>query len=148
MDTIAGLPAHPLLVHAIVVLVPLVALLEILCALWPAARDRLVWLVLVLAAVTAALAPLTVEAGEAMYADFPQPPAVLQEHAERGSWMPYVCVALLVVAVLLALLHWRSGHGRAAAAVVALLTVVVGLAAIFVVVRVGDSGGRAVWGGS
>jgi uncharacterized membrane protein len=146
MDTIAGLPAHPLLVHAIVVLVPLVALLEILCALWPPARERLVWLVLVLAAVTAGLTPLTVEAGEAMYANFPQPPAVLQEHAERGDWMPYVAVALLVVAVLLALLQWWSGHGRAMAAVVAVLAVVVGLAAIAVVIRVGDSGARAVWG--
>lgn len=138
---------HPLLVHAIVVLVPLVALLEILCALWPAARERLVWLVLVLAAVTAGLTPLTVEAGEAMYANFPQPSAVLQEHAERGDWMPYVAVALLVVAVLLALLQWWSGHGRATAAVVAVLAVVVGLAAVAVVIRVGDSGARAVWGG-
>lgn len=146
METIAGLPAHPLFVHAVVVLVPLVALLEILCALWPAARERLVWLVLALAAVTAALTPLTVEAGEAMYDRFPQPAAVLQEHAERGDWMPYVAVALLVVAALLALLHWRPSHGRGVAAVVAVLAVVVGLAAIAVVIKVGDSGARAVWG--
>ena len=46
MTTITGIPAHALLVHAIVVLAPLVALLEILCAFWPAARRRLVWLVL------------------------------------------------------------------------------------------------------
>lgn len=147
MDTIAGLPAHPLLVHAIVVLVPLVALLEIVCALWPAARARLVWLVLALAVVTAALAPLTVEAGEAMYASFAQPSAVLQEHAERGDWMPYVAVALVAVALALALLHWRSGHGRTTAAAVTVVAVLVGLAAIAVVIRVGDSGARAVWGG-
>jgi len=42
MTTIAGLPAHPLLVHLIVVLAPGTAVLEILCALWPAARRRLV----------------------------------------------------------------------------------------------------------
>ena len=59
MTTITGIPAHALLVHAIVVLAPLVALLEILCAFWPAARRRLVWLVLALAAATLVLTPLT-----------------------------------------------------------------------------------------
>ncbi len=51
MTTISGIPAHALLVHAIVVLAPLTALLEILCAFWPAARRRLVWLVLAFAVV-------------------------------------------------------------------------------------------------
>ena len=59
MTTITGIPAHALLVHAIVVLAPLTALLEMLCAVWPAARRRLVWLVLAFAAVTLALTPLT-----------------------------------------------------------------------------------------
>jgi len=39
MTTIAGLPAHALLVHAIVVLAPLTALLEILCAVGPPPGD-------------------------------------------------------------------------------------------------------------
>ena len=59
MTTIWGLPAHALLVHAIVVLAPLTALLEILCGFWPAARRRLVWLVLALAVVTTVLTPIT-----------------------------------------------------------------------------------------
>ncbi len=64
MSTFNGLPAHPLLVHFIVVLAPLTAVLAILCALWPAARRRLVWLVLALAAVTTVLTPIAAEAGE------------------------------------------------------------------------------------
>ena len=64
MTTIAGLPAHVLLVHAIVVLAPLTAALEILCAIWPAARRRLVWLVLAFAAVNLVFTPLTTDAGE------------------------------------------------------------------------------------
>ena len=59
MTTITGIPAHALLVHAIVVLAPLTALLEILCAFWPAARRRFVWLVLALAAANLVLTPLT-----------------------------------------------------------------------------------------
>jgi len=38
MTIINGLPAHALLVHFVVVLVPLTALLEIVCGLLPAAR--------------------------------------------------------------------------------------------------------------
>ena len=49
LTTISGLPAHALLVHAMVVVAPLTALLGILCALWPAARRHLVWLVLAFA---------------------------------------------------------------------------------------------------
>ena len=36
MTAINGLPGHVLLVHFLVVLVPLTALLEIVCAVWPA----------------------------------------------------------------------------------------------------------------
>jgi uncharacterized membrane protein len=64
MTTILGLPAHALLVHGVVVLAPLTAVLEILCGVWPAARRRLVWLVLALAVVTMVLTPITTAAGE------------------------------------------------------------------------------------
>ena len=43
MDTIAGLPAHPLFVHLAVVAIPLTAVLAILASIWPAARRRLGW---------------------------------------------------------------------------------------------------------
>jgi len=46
--TLFGLAAHPLLVHFIVALTPFAAVMAILCAAWPAARQRLVWLVLAL----------------------------------------------------------------------------------------------------
>jgi hypothetical protein len=42
VTTIGGLPAHILLVHAVVVLVPLAALLVVLVTAWPAARARLI----------------------------------------------------------------------------------------------------------
>ena len=53
MTVIHGLPSHVLLVHFVVVLVPLTAVLEIACALWPAVRrGHIVWLTLILAVVT------------------------------------------------------------------------------------------------
>jgi hypothetical protein len=151
LTTIAGLPAHALLVHAIVVLAPLTALLEIVCGFWPAARRRLVWLVLALATVTTVLTPLTTEAGEWLYDQRSRISPVLQEHAERGGWMNYFAVALLLVALALAVLHWLEGRSdkprTVAAVVVAVVALVVGVSSIITVVRIGDSGAQSVWGG-
>jgi len=150
MTTITGIPAHALLVHAIVVLAPLTALLEILCAIWPVARRRLVWLVLVFAAVNLALTPVTTEAGEWLYSQQARPSAILHTHAERGEWMIYFSIGLLVVAFALVVLHWltsRSDKSRAATTVfVAVLALAVGVSSIVAVVRIGDAGAEAVWG--
>jgi len=150
LTTISGLPAHVLLVHALVVLVPLLALLEILCALWPAARRRLVWLVLTFAAVTIVLTPITANAGGWLYEQERHHRDILNTHAERGSWLIYFSVALLVVAVVLALLHWREIRAAkprfVLSVLVAVVTIIVGVASIVQVVRIGDSGAQSVWG--
>jgi hypothetical protein len=150
MTTITGIPAHALLVHAIVVLAPLTALLEMLCGFWSGARRRLVWLVLALAAVNLVLTPLTAEAGEWLLSQRSRVSAVLETHAERGGWMVYFSVALFVVAVALAVLHWlesRSDKRRTVAnVVVAIVALLVGVSSIITVVRIGDSGAHSVWG--
>jgi uncharacterized membrane protein len=151
MTTITGIPAHALLVHAVVVLAPLVAALEILCGFWPAARRRFVWLVVVLAAANLVLTPLTTQAGEWLYNQQSQPSEVLRIHAERGQWMIYFSVGLLVVAIALAVVHWLEGRSDrrrpVAAVVVAIVALVVGVSSIVGVVRIGDAGAHAVWGG-
>jgi hypothetical protein len=151
LTTISGIPAHALLVHAIVVLAPLTALLEILCALWPAARRRLVWLVLALGIAVMVFTPLTISAGEWLYDQSSQHPAILETHEERGQWMLYFAIALLVVAVVQAVQHWHESRSdapkRVLAVAVAVLAVVVGVSSIVAVVRIGDSGAHAVWGG-
>jgi hypothetical protein len=150
MTTVFGLPAHALLVHAIVVLAPLTAALQILCALWPAARRRLVWLVLAFAAAVMVLAPLTVSAGQWLYAQSPQHTPILETHEERGEWMIYFAVGLLVVAVVGAVQHWLESRSpepkRVLAVFAAVLAIVVGVSTIVAVVRIGDSGAQAVWG--
>ena len=149
LTTITGLPAHVLLVHAMVVLAPLTALLEILCALWPAARRRLVWLMLAFAIVTTALTPITTDAGEWLYDRERHHRDILNTHADRGGWMIYFSVAMLVVAVVLALVHWRESRsakpGMTTHVAVAVLTIAVGAASIVQVVRIGDAGARSVW---
>ena len=150
LTTISGLPAHVLLVHALVVLVPLTALLEILCALWPAARRRLVWLVLTFAVITTVLTPITANAGGWLYDKERHHRDILNTHADRGSWMIYFSIALLVVAVVLALVHRREGRttqpGSVVRMLVAVVAIAVGVASIIQVVRIGDSGAQSVWG--
>jgi hypothetical protein len=152
VNTISGLPAHVLLVHALVVLAPLTALLEMLCAILPAARRRLVWLVLALALVTAGLTPLTTEAGEWFFNRQPHPSDILRTHAERGNWMIYFSVAMVVVALALAILHVREGRSEARRVagplLVAILALAVGISTIITVYRIGDSGAQSVWSGA
>jgi hypothetical protein len=149
VTVISGLPAHVLLVHAIVVLAPLTALLEILCIV-PAVRRRLVWLVLALAVVTAALTPVTTDAGEWLFNRQRHPSDILRTHAGRGEWMIYFAVALVVVALLLAALHVTEKRAekprRVLPVIVAILALAVGVSTIIAVYRVGDAGARSVWG--
>lgn len=150
MTTVAGLPAHALLVHAIVVLAPLTALLAMLCAVWPAARRRFVWLVLALATVNLVLTPLTVNAGEWLYNRESEHSPILQTHEERGETMIYFSVALLVIAIVIAALHvlaTRSDNPRTVVTViVAVAAVLVGVSSIIGVVRIGHTGTEAKWG--
>ena len=150
MSTFNGLPAHALLVHFIVVLAPLTALLAILCAVWPAARRRLVWLVDALAAGVTVLTPLTTEAGEWLEQRLGDSPAV-QAHAELGDTMLYFSAALLVAAALLVVAHLRDVRGAEAktvvSVVIAVLVIAASVATTIQVIRIGDSGAQAVWGG-
>ena len=151
MTVFNGLPAHVLLVHFLVVLVPLTALLKIVCAVWPAVRrGHTVWLTLILAIVTTVLTPITTDAGEWLYDLRRNPEPILQEHAARGGWLIYFSVALLVVAVALAVLHVaerRSDKGRLPTKIiVAVLAVAVGISSMIQVYRIGDAGAQSVWG--
>lgn len=149
MTILFGMPAHALLIHAIVVLAPLLAALEILCALWPAARRRFVWLNLALAVAVGVLTPMTIQAGEWLFDQQPAPSAILKTHQERGEWMIYLAVALLVVAIVQAFQHRsesRSSQPRRMLTVIAaVLAIVVGVGSTVGVVLIGDTGARSVW---
>jgi uncharacterized membrane protein len=150
VNVINGLPAHVLLVHAIVVLAPLTAVLEILCGIFPPVRRRLVWLVLVLALITAGLTPITANAGEWLISLRRDVPAILQTHADRGDKMLYFSIALAVVAIVLAILHVREGRAEkrrvGANVAVAILALAVGVSTTIWVYMVGDAGAQSVWG--
>jgi len=149
LSTVNGLPAHILLNHVVVVLGPLAAVLAVLCAVWPAARRRLIWLVLLLAAGTLVVVPLTTGSGGWLAARVGDSPA-LNRHAELGETLMYYVAALVAAVALLAALHVRQTRGgRTPLAVQVLVGVLVLAAAGGATYRtylVGDSGARAAWG--
>jgi uncharacterized membrane protein len=152
MNVVNGLPAHALLVHFVVVLVPLTALLVIVCGVWPAARrGQLLWLTLVLAAATMVLTPITVNAGEWLYDLSTKPSPILREHADRGSTMVYFAAALLVVAIGLVALRFierRPERRRLVThVIVGIVVLAVGISSMVQVYRTGDAGAQSVWGG-
>jgi len=144
------MPAHALLVHAIVELVTLTAMLEILCAIWPAARRRLAWLVLAFAVAVMVFTPLTIQAGEWLFDQQSRPRAILKTHQARGEWTIYIAAALLIVAIVQVVQHRkqaRSAEPRRTLTVVALvLALVVGIGSTVGMVLIGDSGAQSVWG--
>lgn len=150
MSTLQGLPAHILLNHFVIVLLPLTAILAILCAVWPAARRRLVWLVLALAVVDVVITPLTVSAGEWLIDHADKQSAMLDYHAELGDTMIYFAAALLIAAVLLAVLHVRQRQSLLVPplvqGLVMVLVIAASVAALVQTYRTGDSGARSAWG--
>lgn len=157
MNTIAGLPAHPLLVHLAVVAIPLTSLLAVLAAMWPAARRRLGFITPLVALVAVIITPLTASAGEALEKQVPRT-TLLHRHTDIGGQMIY-WVAMLFVFVVL---FWAAHDDRLldrlpvqlsprvlrwSRIVLAAACVVVGVSTVIVVVLVGDSGARAVWSG-
>ncbi|MBY8871704.1 hypothetical protein K7640_07600 [Micromonospora sp. PLK6-60] len=147
-DTVNGLPLHPLVVHAVVVLLPLAALGVLALAVRPAWRGRFGVLVVAVAALATAAIPLATESGESLEHRVGDP----GRHAELGDTLLWYALPLLVVALGLVLLHRRAvrrGDGRRPATlgvVVAVLAVVVAAANLVQVYRVGESGAKAVWG--
>ena len=104
MTTLDGLPAHILLVHAVVVLIPLSALMLILIAIWPGARARLVWPTAILTLVALISVPLTTDAGEWLERRVAAS-ALVHTHTELGDTMLPWAIGLALVALVILARH-------------------------------------------
>ena len=154
MDTIVGIPAHPLIVHAVVVLVPLTALGAVLVTLSPWVRAHVGWLVAGGAVLDVVLVPLATGSGESLEERVSET-ALVEQHTEMGGqltpWVIGLAVGIVGVMVLARLVARRSpGSSPALAApwvtwVVAAVTIVAASGAMVQVVRIGHSGAEASW---
>ncbi|MFJ3193208.1 DUF2231 domain-containing protein [Streptomyces griseoviridis] len=152
-----GLPAHVLLVHFVVVLVPLTALALLACAVWPSVARRFGIALPVLALVTLISVPITTHAGEWLERHVASD-ALVRRHTGLGDeLLPWV-IALFVMSVVVWWVYRRtaraaSGEAEYRAVTVALplrlavlvLSLAAAVGACVQVYRIGDSGARAAW---
>jgi uncharacterized membrane protein len=145
-ETILGLPLHPLVVHATVVLVPLTALLVVLTAVSPRIRAWAGPLPLVAAVISTILAPLSTSTGESLQHAVGDS-KLIERHAELGDMLIWFALGMLVVAAATYFLHRRGSVGKGLATTLMVLGVVAGAATMVQVALIGHSGAKAVWAG-
>ena len=161
IDELLGLPAHPLIVHAVLALVPAAAILTIVAALWPAARRRIGWVGVLLAAAAVVSVWAAQGSGEKLE-DGIEETQLVEDHTEIGEQLLIPTIALLVGSVLVTAYGWRDGRRPAVvrdpaespvstrgATVVGVVVAVIAIAtsgvATVQVIRAGHSGAKAVW---
>lgn len=153
---ISGLPAHVLIVHLVVVMIPAAALCVVLSAWWPGARRWLGWLTPIAGLAAVVISFFAAQAGEWLEERVGETP-LIEKHTDLGELMTWWAFGLFIAAVVLWLWHRRSGaaggsatgRGRAVAGVViGVIATAVAIGSVVHVIRVGESGSRAVWEGS
>jgi uncharacterized membrane protein len=143
IDRAFDLPAHPLLIHVPLVLIPLLGL----AAIAVGATDRHTTPVTAFAVVTLAFTLLAAGAGEAflerLTSEDPRlaDSSRMQDHADAGDLLRFSVFALTFV--LVGLLFAKPPALRVALRV---LIVLIALVAIFYTIRTGHLGAQLAWG--
>lgn len=158
-----GLPAHILLIHVVIVLVPLAAAMLVASAVWPAARAKLSFLTPAVAGVALIFVPITMNAGKWLRDHLQNnigntdPRIVRHTHLGYHLW-PWA-LGLFVVSVAVWVLgrtyemSWRPDPAMSArralpvwiTALVAVAAIAVSVGAVIELYRIGEAGSRAVW---
>lgn len=105
--TISGIPLHPLIVHAVVVLVPLSVLAALAMAVSGRVRDRYGWLFTGIATVALIFVPMATSTGEGLRAQVEQNAAIAR-HAELGDQLlPLMGLLWLSIVGMMLVHRWR-----------------------------------------
>jgi uncharacterized membrane protein len=169
MDTISGIPAHPLFVHIPAVLLPLAALLAIFMLIKQSWFERYKWALLGVTGIGALGAILASSAGESLQESIERKEGAQQairDHAQEGETARmfgivfFIIVALwILVPIILERRAARSGSNSESTGVskgspaqpkwlrpvVAALVVLSAGAATISVISAGHSGAKSVW---
>ena len=149
-EGIAGVPLHPLVVHAVVVLLPLAAVGVIVEAVVPRWRSALAVTVLMVTIVGTALVPIATQSGKNLRQSLGVE-SLVARHASLGQSLIFFAGPLLVAAVGLWWTERRDGDREYSASAISItfriVAVIIAVATIIQVVRIGHSGAEAVWSG-
>ena len=149
LDTILGLPLHPLVVHATVVIVPTATLLVALAAVYPRFRAWAGPVPALTALLAVVLVPLSTGSGESLEGRVGDSHLV-HEHAEIAGTLIWFVIPLAAVAVAGYWMHRRSTAGQPVAGkglvtAVAVAAVALSGATLVDVALIGHSGAKASW---
>ncbi|MGO4663201.1 DUF2231 domain-containing protein [Terrabacter sp. 2TAF16] len=172
LDTIFGLPVHPLIVHATTVVVPAAAVTVLLSAVWPRFRRWAAWMPLALSVLAVVLTPLSTESGESLERHV-EHSDLIETHSQLAEGLLPWVIGLGAAAVLLFVV--ARGERRAVPTVAlsasaadptdetpartslvprwllvagAVVGLVAALGTTVQVVRIGHSGAQAAWSDS
>ena len=143
-DLIDGLPVHVLVLHATVVLLPLMSLVTVLVAIVPRWRGTPAVVTAVIDAALIGLTWVTAESGNELQVRLSQQAGqvIAKEHGERGGQLIWFATALFAAALLTALIARRGGFLAGVAIIVA---VAVAAGATGWTLYTGDAGARSRW---
>jgi Predicted membrane protein (DUF2231) len=149
LESLFGLPAHPLVVHAAVVLLPIAAIGLIVVAAIPRARKLYAPIVLGLALAATVAVGLAQQSGESLEGDVKKTELV-EEHTEQGETvLPWAIAVTVMSALVAAEPYVRDRFGKPSPRVVTAVLVgaslIVGIGATYTVIDVGHSGAKSVW---
>lgn len=143
-EEVMGLPLHPLVVHAVVVLVPLAAVGTCVMASSGARSERYSPAVVFVGLMAVVSAFVARWSGQQL-----QPAAVSSEiqHFQLGNYLPWMVVAFFAFIVILAVMDWQNAGSRnAVGKIFAVICVLVAAAAVVLTVMTGHTGAELVWG--
>jgi uncharacterized membrane protein len=115
MDTISGIPAHPLFVHIPAVLLPLAAIGAVILVIKASWNERYKWAVLVITGLGALGAILAAGAGESLEEALPaNERASIHEHAEMGDTAKALALLFFLGVLAWVIVPWFLNRKAAA----------------------------------
>jgi uncharacterized membrane protein len=156
LDTLFGLPAHPLMVHIPVVLIPLAGIIAIVFAFKPVWLDRYGWGLVALSGIGALGGILAAGSGESL-ADSRRASAALNDHAEMGEAARNLGLLFFLVVLGVVLVRhfarkkaadagfWKFAASKTAAIIMSVALVLSAAGATAIISVAGHQGAKLVW---
>jgi uncharacterized membrane protein len=151
IETLFGLPAHPLLVHVPVVLIPLCAIGAI-GVFWKPWRERLGWATVILLGVSGIFTQLAIGSGQALEEATNEHDPLVRAHTSIAENIrPFLLLFFVFLVAFMLVVRKREQAGesaslrRPALAILFALTMIFAGVSVYWVQRIGHTGARSAW---
>lgn len=151
LDNVNGIPTHPLVVHAAIVLVPLVLICLIVCSFKKKWHSAYAIPTLVLAFGALATSWLAEESGGSLEERVKES-SLSEKHAELGENFVTIAFILFVVVAIWAFFAWKNRNVEESSKNQSYIRIAISIIAILIagyatysIYEVGHSGAKSVW---